>query len=197
MYILKYMDKKIILLLIIFFFLAGCALGVVLEKKIQNTQLSLSDLSKDQEEENNKEEIDYNKFQDENSSHILLEEIYEIDGTVVQLGNDFLIVELIEAIKVDESFDLSGKLPLEENKPEKQNFKINVSEETKILKIKQSDLNVSEVSQESSEELLINFNDIKEGNHVFIIVDEKIKDQDSFIAKEIKVVEADIIIPEE
>ncbi|MFA5722189.1 MAG: hypothetical protein WC940_01205 [Candidatus Paceibacterota bacterium] len=191
------MDKKIILLLIIFFFLAGCALGVVLEKKIQNTQLSLSDLSKDQEEENNKEEIDYNKFQDENSSHILLEEIYEIDGTVVQLGNDFLIVELIEAIKVDESFDLSGKLPLEENKPEKQNFKINVSEETKILKIKQSDLNVSEVSQESSEELLINFNDIKEGNHVFIIVDEKIKDQDSFIAKEIKVVEADIIIPEE
>jgi len=197
MYILKYMDKKIILLLIIFFFLAGCALGVVLEKKIQNTQLSLSDLSKDQEEENNKEEIDYNKFQDENSSHILLEEIYEIDGTVVQLGNDFLIVELIEAIEVDESFDLSGKLPLEENKPEKQNFKINVSEETKILKIKQSDLNVSEVSQESSEELLINFNDIKEGNHVFIIVDEKIKDQDSFVAKEIKVVEADIIIPEE
>jgi len=191
------MDKKIILLLIIFFFLAGCALGVVLEKKIQNTQLSLSDLSKDQEEENNKEEIDYNKFQDENSSHILLEEIYEIDGTVVQLGNDFLIVELIEAIEVDESFDLSGKLPLEENKPEKQNFKINVSEETKVLKIKQSDLNVPEVSQESSEELLINFNDIKEGNHVFIIVDEKIKDQDSFIAKEIKVVEADIIIPEE
>ena len=197
MYILKYMDKKIILLLIIFFFLAGCALGVVLEKKIQNTQLSLSDLSKDQEEENNKEEIDYNKFQDENSSHILLEEIYEIDGTVVQLGNDFLIVELIEAIEEDESFDLSGKIPLEENKPEKQNLKINVSEETKILKIKQSDLNVSEVSQESSEELLINFNDIKEGNHVFIIVDEKIKDQDSFIAKEIKVVEADIIIPEE
>ena len=191
------MDKKIILLLIIFFFLAGCALGVVLEKKIQNTQLSLSDLSKDQEEENNKEEIDYNKFQDENSSHILLEEIYEIDGTVVQLGNDFLIVELIEAIEEDESFDLSGKIPLEENKPEKQNLKINVSEETKILKIKQSDLNVSEVSQESSEELLINFNDIKEGNHVFIIVDEKIKDQDSFIAKEIKVVEADIIIPEE
>ncbi|MFA5460228.1 MAG: hypothetical protein WC283_02795, partial [Candidatus Paceibacterota bacterium] len=64
-------------------------------------------------------------------------------------------------------------------------------------KIKQSDLNVPEVSQESSEELLINFNDIKEGNHVFIIVDEKIKDQDSFVAKEIKVVEADIIIPEE
>ena len=191
------MDKKIILLLIIFFFLAGCALGVVLEKKIQNTQLSLSDLSKDQEEENNKEEIDYNKFQDENSSHILLEEIYEIDGTVVQLGNDFLIVELIEAIEEDESFDLSGKIPLEENKPEKQNLKINVSEETKILKIQQSDLNVPEVSQESSEELLINFNDIKEGNHVFIIVDEKIKDQDSFVAKEIKVVEADIIIPEE
>ena len=191
------MDKKIVLLLIIFFFLVGCALGVVLEKNIQNAQFSLPDLSKDQEEESNKEEIDYNEFQDENSSHILLEEIYEIDGTVVQLGNDFLIVELIEAIKVDESFDLSGKLPLEENKPEKQNFKINVSEETKILKIKQSDLNVSEVSQESSEELLINFNDIKEGNHVFIIVDEKIKDQDSFIAKEIKVVEADIIIPEE
>ncbi|MDD4994600.1 MAG: hypothetical protein PHT66_01310 [Candidatus Pacebacteria bacterium] len=191
------MDKKIVLLLIIFFFLAGCALGVVLEKKIQNTQLSLSDLSKDQEEENNKEEIDYNKFQDENSSHILLEEIYEIDGTVVQLGNDFLIVELIEAIEEDESFDLSGKIPLEENKPEKQNLKINVSEETKILKIQQSDLNVPEVSQESSEELLINFNDIKEGNHVFIIVDEKIKDQDSFVAKEIKVVEADIIIPEE
>ncbi|MDD3098345.1 MAG: hypothetical protein PHU82_00725, partial [Candidatus Pacebacteria bacterium] len=129
--------------------------------------------------------------------HILLEEIYEIDGTVVQLGNDFLIVELIEAIEEDESFDLSGKIPLEENKPEKQNLKINVSEETKILKIQQSDLNVPEVSQESSEELLINFNDIKEGNHVFIIVDEKIKDQDSFIAKEIKVVEADIIIPEE
>lgn len=191
------MDKKIVLLLIIFFFLVGCALGVVLEKNIQNAQFSLPDLSKDQEEESNKEEIDYNEFQDENSSHILLEEIYEIDGTVVQLGNDFLIVELIEAIKVDESFDLSGKLPLEENKPEKQNFKINVSEETKILKIKQSDLNVPEVSQESSEELLINFNDIKEGNHVFIIVDEKIKDQDSFIAKEIKVVEADIIIPEE
>ena len=191
------MDKKIVLLLIIFFFLVGCALGVVLEKNIQNAQFSLPDLSKDQEEESNKEEIDYNEFQDENSSHILLEEIYEIDGTVVQLGNDFLIVELIEAIKVDESFDLSGKLPLEENKPEKQNFKINVSEETKVLKIKQSDLNVPEVSQESSEELLINFNDIKEGNHVFIIVDEKIKDQDSFIAKEIKVVEADIIIPEE
>ncbi|MFA5460185.1 MAG: hypothetical protein WC283_02570 [Candidatus Paceibacterota bacterium] len=191
------MDKKIVLLLIIFFFLVGCALGVVLEKNIQNAQFSLPDLSKDQEEENNKEEIDYNEFQDENSSHILLEEIYEIDGTVVQLGNDFLIVELIEAIEVDESFDLSGKLPLEENKPEKQNFKINVSEETKVLKIKQSDLNVPEVSQESSEELLINFNDIKEGNHVFIIVDEKIKDQDSFIAKEIKVVEADIIIPEE
>lgn len=191
------MDKKIVLLLIIFFFLVGCALGVVLEKNIQNAQFSLPDLSKDQEEESNKEEINYNEFQDENSSHILLEEIYEIDGTVVQLGNDFLIVELIEAIKVDESFDLSGKLPLEENKSEKQNFKINVSEETKILKIKQSDLNVPEVSQESSEELLINFNDIKEGNHVFIIVDEKIKDQDSFIAKEIKVVEADIIIPEE
>ena len=191
------MDKKIVLLLIIFFFLVGCALGVVLEKNIQNAQFSLPDLSKDQEEESNKEEINYNEFQDENSSHILLEEIYEIDGTVVQLGNDFLIVELIEAIKVDESFDLSGKLPLEENKPEKQNFKINVSEETKVLKIKQSDLNVPEVSQESSEELLINFNDIKEGNHVFIIVDEKIKDQDSFIAKEIKVVEADIIIPEE
>jgi hypothetical protein len=191
------MDKKIVLLLIIFFFLVGCALGVVLEKNIQNAQFSLPDLSKDQEEENNKEEIDYNEFQDENSSHILLEEIYEIDGTVVQLGNDFLIVELIEAIKVDESFDLSGKLPLEENKPEKQNFKINVSEETKVLKIKQSDLNVPELSQESLEELVINFNDIKEGNHVFIIVDEKIKDQDSFIAKEIKVVEADIIIPEE
>ena len=191
------MNKKIVLLLIIFFFLVGCALGVVLEKNIQNAQFSLPDLSKDQEEESNKEEINYNEFQDENSSHILLEEIYEIDGTVVQLGNDFLIVELIEAIEVDESFDLSGKLPLEENKPEKQNFKINVSEETKVLKIKQSDLNVPEVSQESSEELLINFNDIKEGNHVFIIVDEKIKDQDSFVAKEIKVVEADIIIPEE
>jgi len=191
------MDKKIVLLLIMFFFLVGCALGVVLEKNIQNTQFSLPSLNKDQGKGDSKEEIDYNKFQDENSSHILLEEIYEIDGTVVQLGNDFLIVELIEAIEVDESFDLSGNIPLEEDKLEKQTLKISISEETKILKIKQSDLNAPELSQESLEELVINFKDIKEDNHVFIIVDEKIKDQDSFVAKEIKVVETDIIIPEE
>jgi hypothetical protein len=108
-----------------------------------------------------------------------------------------LIIEPIEAIEEGESLTYSGQLPLEGEELERQSLTLNVSKETKILQIKQSDLVGLEISSESSEELIVSFKDLKIGDHILTIVDERIEGQDKFIAKEIQIIKTDLIFPQQ
>jgi hypothetical protein len=192
---IKNMNKKITLL-IIFFLLIGCFLGMFIEKIIENSQSGLSNTIENQGEEN-KEEVNCDEPQDGVISCPLPEEIYQIDGTIIQLGDNFLIIEPIEAIEEGESLTYSGQLPLEGEELERQSLTLNVSKETKILQIKQSDLVGLEISSESSEELIVSFKDLKIGDHILTIVDERIEGQDKFIAKEIQIIKTDLIFPQQ
>ncbi|MDD3427590.1 MAG: hypothetical protein PHR42_01470 [Caldisericia bacterium] len=177
------MDKKIVLLLIIFFLLLGSVVGILFEKKFSSYR---SDLIENYEEENR--EFDCEENQNCTSLSSLAEEIYQIDGTIIEIGDKFIIVEAL--------LELS-RLPLpEEEITEKQNIKIYISEETEIFLIEPVG-SVLEEDSESFESFIINFEDLEINDHVFVSSEENIKDKEEFIAKKIQVIKKiEIITPE-
>jgi hypothetical protein len=181
---IKNMDKKIVLLLIIFFLLIGSVVGILFEKKFSHDQ---SDLIENQREEN-EEELNCEESQNGLVSSSSPEGIYQIDGTIVQIGNKFLIAEALFQ---------PNQLPLpEEEIAEKQNIKIHISGETEIFLIKPIET-ILEESSESFERFVINFEDLEMNDHVLVSSEENIKDKEEFVAKEIQVIKKiEIITPE-
>jgi hypothetical protein len=177
------MDKKIVLLLIIFFLLIGSVAGILFEKKFSSYQPGLIE---NYEEEN--KEFDCEENQNGMSSSSLAEEIYQIDGTIVQIGDKFVIAEALLGL---------NQLPLpEEEITEKQNIKIYISEETEIFLIEPVD-SVLEEDSEPFESFIINFKDLEINDHVFVSSEENIKDKEEFVAKKIQVIKRiEIITPE-
>jgi hypothetical protein len=172
------MDKKNTLLLIVFLLLLGCTIGMIFERIVLKPNL---DMAKSQEE--------ISCFEDQASviTSPPLGAIYQADGTIIQKGDDFLIVE---AFVPPQHVPLPGEEIIE-----KQNIKIYVSEETDIFLIEIIDP-VPEGSSEPFKKLVINFEDLEINDHVLVTSEEDIKNKEEFVAQEIQVFKkAEIITP--
>jgi hypothetical protein len=180
------MNKKIVLLLMIFSLLIGSVIGIIFEKSFSRYQ---SNLIENQKEEN-KEEVNCGESQDDTVLSPLSGEAYQVDGSIVQTGNSFLIVEALIQ---------SSRLPLlEEEITEKQNIKIYISEETEIFLIEPTDSVVPEHLSGSFEKLTITFEDLQLNDHVLVKSKENVKNKEEFIADEIQVIrDFNVITPED
>lgn len=167
----KNMNKKT-LLLIIFFLLIFCVLVVVFGKEFLNYQSGQSET----QEENN-----YSESHPDPSSS---EEVYIIDGTIIQLGDNYLVCEAI--------IQQSQSLLPEEGGFEKQDVSVNIVEETEIFQLKAVE---PEISSESFEKLIFNFEDLKIGDHIIVTSEENIKDKEEFTAQEIQIIRGDAVFP--
>jgi hypothetical protein len=164
--------NKNIKLFIIFFLLILCGLAVVFGKEVLNYQ---SDLSETQEENNHLESRPDPSYS---------EEVYIIDGTIIQLGDNYLVCKAI----VQQSQSI---LP-EEGGFEKEDVLVNIVEETEIFQLRTTE---QETSLESFEKIIFNFEDLKVDDHIIITSEENIKGKEEFTAQKIQIIRGDVVSP--
>jgi len=179
------MKKKIIVSLIIvsiiivsvISLIIGFGMGKISEKEIWQSKLAQT-----------QEEIDLLKSQLETVYPPLTEEAYSIDGTVTEVGDKFLIMEAL--IRV-------SQFPLPEGEQfERQNIKVNVTEEIEIFRLEMVAPKVSEeMPLEPFEKVLLGFEDIKIGDYIMVNSEENIKGKKEITVKEIQIVQGGIHLP--
>ena len=170
------MSKKIIVPLVvvaIISFLIGFGFGKTSEKGIEQPELVQT-----------REEIEWLKSQLEMFYPPLPEEVYSLSGTVTETGAQFLVMEA--QIRV-------SQFPLPEGKEiERQNIKVNITDQTEIFKTEMAELLPPSPGElPSFEELMkktaLSFGDIKVGNYIVATSEENIRNKKEITAKEIQI----------
>lgn len=164
------MEKKIIyLILAIVFILVGFGIGKISEQKIWQEKLSKA-----------REEINWWKSNLEMFYPSLPEEIYNLSGKVIEIGDDFLRIEA--SIRI-------SRFPLPEGKEiEKKNIKVILSDQTKIVKIEMI-VPLPLPPEEPIKEIILSFDDLKVGDNISVICKENIKGKKEITASQIQIIE--------
>jgi len=163
------MTKKFVFIIILTIsLLVGFIAGKISERKIWQAKLSKA-----------QEEINWWKSLLEPFYPPLSEEIRSISGTVTEVGDNFLKMEA--RIQV-------SQFPLPEGKEiEKQNIKVNVTDETKIFRVEMIEP-LPLPPEEPFKETVLNFEDIKIGDRILVTCEENIKERKEIVATQIQVI---------
>ena len=167
----KKLSISIYIISIIVFLLIGFGIGANLLRRGYQAKIS-------QAQSEAQKEINWLKSQLERFYPPLPEEIHSVSGTVTEKGDNFL--EMEAQIRV-------SQFPLPEGKEiEKQNIKVNLTEETKIFKI-EIITPPPPPSQNPTKEKILSFGDIKVGDGVIVTSNEDIKGKTEILARQIQV----------
>ena len=112
----------------------------------------------------------------------LPDETYSLTGTVIEIGDDYLIME--SNIQVNQ-------FPLPDQEQfELWNIKVNFVDETKVYWLKMvEELLISEIEEELTDpfrKIFLEFKDIKLGELINVFSEENIKNKKEFLASEIE-----------
>ncbi|MDD3488142.1 MAG: hypothetical protein PHH35_02205 [Candidatus Pacebacteria bacterium] len=174
------MNKKSIFLLIIAFLVVLIVAEVILIIASYRSSLTVENQRQGQ---NNL--INSQGFFDILGETVLPENIEEIDGNIIEIDDDYLEIEMVKPIEIDEELEelnRLGKFPRE--LIEKQILAVKVVETTEIFILKETDRDISETSDKE----FIRFEDLAEGDHVFIFVESYLEDKNEYIANYIQLI---------
>jgi inner membrane protein involved in colicin E2 resistance len=166
------MNKKNIVSLIavgLIFLLIGLGLGKSLQKQAESVQPA-----------DNQQEIDWLKSQLEMFYPPLPEEVYRVNGMVVEKQSDYLVMEAYVRV---------SQFPLPEGKEvEKQNIRVNTTGETAIYRLEMiTDPLLLEGAAEPFEKIAVDYEEIKTGTPVTVISGDNIKGKKEISAQEIQI----------
>ena len=163
------MEKKIIyLILVIVFILIGFGIGKISEQKIWQEKLTKA-----------QEEINWWKSNLEMFYPPLPEEIYSLSGKITEVEDNFLWIEATVQV---------SQFPLPEGKEmEKQNIKVILNDQTKIVKIEMIEPPPLP-PEEPIKEIILSFEDIKVGDNILVISEGNIKGKTEISASQIQII---------
>jgi hypothetical protein len=166
------MEKKFIyIILIIVFFLIGFGVGKISEKGRWQGELAKIQVEA-------KKEIDWYKSLLEPFYPPLPEEIRSVFGKVTKIED--------KTIWMEASIQVS-RFPLPEGKEiEKKNIKVNLTDETKVVKIEMPEIPPLP-PEKPFKETILKFEDLKVGDQITVISTENIKGKTEILASQIQV----------
>ena len=170
----KKLSISIYIISIIVFLLIGFGIGANLLRRGYQAKIS-------QAQSEAQKEINWLKSQLERFYPPLPEEIHSVSGTVTEKGDNFL--EMEAQIRV-------SQFPLPEGKEiEKQNIKVNLTEETEIFQneIIAEPLLSEGLPSEPFKKVILGFGDIKIGDQITVISGENVRGKKEIAAKEIQI----------
>ena len=162
------MTKKFVLIIILIIsLLIGFGIGKISEQKIWKGELSKA-----------QKESDWWKSQLEMFYPPLPEEIYSLSGNVTDIEDNFLWIEATVQV---------SQFPLPEGKEmEKQNIKVILNDQTKIVKIEMIEPPPLP-PEEPIKEIILSFEDIKVGDNILVISEGNIKGKKEISASQIQI----------
>jgi len=169
------MDKRIIAPLIAVSVIS-LLIGVGISNILQKDNVPREELIKLQQE------LDHLKSELAMFYPPLPEEIYNVSGTVTEVGDRFLVMEA--QVRV-------SQFPLPEGKEfERQNIKVNVTDETEIFQLEIVELLLPEEPGEELPEpfkkVILGFEDIEIGEYITVTSGENIKGKTEVTASQIE-----------
>jgi len=160
------MSKKIVyLILILVSLLVGFFVGKISERKIWQAEIIKT-----------QKEVEFLESSLETFYPPLPEEIYSISGKVTEVGDETVSIETLVRV---------SQFPLPEGAEiEKQNIKVNVTDQTKITKFEMLLMPVLPEEETS----VVNFSDIKVGDQISVTSEENIKGEKEITASQIEII---------
>lgn len=162
------MSKKIIyLILVLVSLLVGFFVGKISERKIWQAKIIKT-----------QKEIEFLESSLEMFYPPLPEEVYSISGKVTEVGDKTISIETLVRVS---QFPLAGGAEIE-----KQNIKVNITDQTKIIKIEMPV--IPPFSEEEIPEKIVSFSDIKVGDQISVTSEENIKGEKEITASQIRII---------
>ncbi|MDD3491777.1 MAG: hypothetical protein PHG13_02360 [Candidatus Pacebacteria bacterium] len=175
------MNKKSIFLSIT----ASLVILILVEVILMITSYRASLIVENQQQEQN-DFTETQEFFDILGETILPKNLEAIDGDIIEIEDNHLKIEMIKPMEIDENLEelnRLGQFPVE--KIGKQVLAVKILGTTEIFVFKDTG---KEDSIEPLKKQFMHFEDLAEGDHVFISVENYIEDKDEFIAKYIQII---------